>query len=331
MGSHEPTGPADLELIARAALAHYDVSPDARLSLLNISENATFLVEDAATGRRNVLRVHRTGYHTRGGIYSELAWSAALGEETGVRTPAAVPSRDGDLVVQARHPRGDDTRFCVLFEHLPGTEPPEDRLVEAFAGLGEITARMHRHSRSWRRPTGFTRFTWDYRHALGEAPRWGRWQDGLGIGPDEHAVLDRLAAVIERRLRAFGQTPGRFGLVHADMRLANLLVHGDDTYVIDFDDCGFSWYLYDLATALSFIEHYPQVPELVDSWLTGYRRVLPLSAEEEAEIPTFVMLRRLLLVAWIGSHADTDLARSQGADFSRVTCDLADKYLAEFG
>ncbi len=144
-------------------------------------------------------------------------------------------------------------------------------------------------------------------------------------------MLDRLATVIERRLHAFGQTPDRFGLVHADMRLANLLVHGDDTYVIDFDDCGFSWYLYDLATALSFIEHYPQVPELVDSWLTGYRRVLPLSAEEEAEIPTFVMLRRLLLVAWIGSHADTDLARSQGADFSRVTCDLADKYLAEFG
>ncbi len=30
-----------------------------------------------------------------------------------------------------------------------------------------------------------------------------------------------------------------------------------------------------------------------------------VSQAEEEEIPTFVMLRRLLLVAWVGSHAET--------------------------
>jgi Ser/Thr protein kinase RdoA (MazF antagonist) len=53
-----------------------------------------------------------------------------------------------------------------------------------------------------------------------------------------------------------------------------------------------------------------------------------LSAEEVAELPTFVLLRRLLLVAWIGSHADTELARSMGADYTRGSCDLAEQYLS---
>jgi Ser/Thr protein kinase RdoA (MazF antagonist) len=112
--------------------------------------------------------------------------------------------------------------------------------------------------------------------------------------------------------------------------LANLLVEGTRTKVIDFDDSGFSWYLYDLGTALSFIEHRPDVPELVAAWLTGYRKVAALSAEDEAEIPTFIMLRRLLLVAWIGSHAETELARSQGVPFTEGACMLADRYLGKF-
>src|SRR6202012_2075387 len=119
----------------------------------------------------------------------------------------------------------------------------------------------------------------------------------------------------------------RFGLVHADIRLANLLIDGETTKVIDFDDCGFGWVLYPIGRALSFIEHRPDVPELVAAWLRGYRRVASLSAEDEAEIPTFIMLRRLLLVAWIGSHPETDLAQSLGAGYTAGTCDLAEAYL----
>ena len=123
----------------------------------------------------------------------------------------------------------------------------------------------------------------------------------------------------------------RFGLTHADIRLANLLIEGTHTKVIDFDDCGFSWYFYDLGTALSFIEHRPDVPALVDAWVKGYRRVAPLAAAEAAELPTFIMLRRLLLVAWIGSHAETDLAKSLGEPYTEGSCHLAEAYLSKFG
>ena len=54
------------------------------------------------------------------------------------------------------------------------------------------------------------------------------------------------------------------------------------------------------------------------------------SPEEEKEIPTFIMLRRMLLVAWIGSHSETDLAQEMGAEYTAVSCDLAENYLRQF-
>jgi Ser/Thr protein kinase RdoA (MazF antagonist) len=97
--------------------------------------------------------------------------------------------------------------------------------------------------------------------------------------------------------------------------------------VIDFDDCGFGWYMYDAATPISFYEQEPHVPELIEAWKEGYRRAATLSKEDEAEIPTFVMLRRLLLVAWIGSRNATSLSRSMGLPYTEGTVGLCEEYL----
>jgi Ser/Thr protein kinase RdoA (MazF antagonist) len=150
---------------------------------------------------------------------------------------------------------------------------------------------------------------------------------GLAFDAEALEVLTRCSRRVEERLDRFGKGPDRFGPVHADMRLANLLVNGDDVTVIDFDDCGLSWFMYDLGSALSFIEHEPYVPELVDSWVTGYRTVAELSAADETELPTFIMLRRMLLVAWIGSHIDTETAQSMGAEYTSTSCQMAEEYL----
>ena len=315
---------------ARAALRRYDGHPDASVELLNVSENATFLVSDPDNGP-SVLRVHRLGYHTEREIASELAWMDALRAEAGVRTPRVLPAADGRRVLTvAEH--GSRERHCVRFEFLPGTEPAGDGQGELadrhFEELGELTARMHRHARGWSRPAWFSRFHWDYAAAFGDQARWGRWQDGIGVGPAERRVLARLDEALHARLKAFGQGPERYGLVHADTRLANLLVHQGSVSVIDFDDCGFSWYLYDLGTTVSFFEHSPEVPGLVDSWLTGYRRAGRLPAGDAAEIWTFIMFRRLLLLAWIGTHQVVDVAAQLGAGYTQGTCDLAESYLS---
>lgn len=314
--------------VAELALPRYGFGSRCTLRMINLSENATFLVEEGE--RRAILRVHRVGYHARSDIESELAWLAALGEESGVVTSEVVPATDGALVVTVD--ADDVERHAVLFHLVPGIEPDDVALgTSDFETLGAITARMHEHARGWTPPAGFHRFSWDWDHTLGDEPRWGRWQDGIGVGPAEEAALGAAVEVVRERLAAYGVGSDRFGLVHADLRLANLLVEGDLVTVIDFDDCGLSWFMYDFGTAVSFIEHDPRLPQWQAAWLRGYRSVTELSAEHEAMLATFVMLRRLLLVAWMGSHSHSRECQDLGPGYTAGTVGLARRYVASDG
>ena len=295
----------EVDRLAADALAQFDVSPRSTLRLVNLSENWTYRVEDPETRAAYALRVHRIGYHTPQEIASELSWIDALQQAAVVGTVTALPARSGERVIQAETASVPE-RSVVLFEWEDGAPPdPDANLLPVYRSLGAISAGMHGH--------------------------WGRWQDAVGLDAELQAIFQQTVDVIDHRLRAYGKGPGRFGLVHADMRPANLLVLGDDVRAIDFDDCGHGWFMYDFATTISFIEDHPMVPAWRAAWLEGYRSVAALDDEDEAELDTFVMLRRLMLVSWIGSHyAFATEAQELGAGFTIATRALAEDYLATY-
>jgi Ser/Thr protein kinase RdoA (MazF antagonist) len=317
--------------IAEKAVAQYALPHVANLTMINLSENATYKVE-AVDGQCWALRIHREGYQSKAAIASELAWLMALRETGVVVTPKPVKGIDGEFIQIVGHAELKHSRFVVLSEWESGAEPNiAQDLLKPFEILGEQTARMHKHSRHWKRPDYFTRLTWDFETSLGEdKPHWGRWRDGIGVHAESQKVFGRTVDVIKKRLKAYGKSSERFGLIHGDLRLANLLIDGSNVKVIDFDDCGFGWLMYDAATPVSFYEHEPQVPDLIEAWKVGYRKSAVLAKEDEDEIPTFVMLRRLLLVAWIGSRPETELAKSMGQPYSDGTMGLCESYLRKF-
>jgi Ser/Thr protein kinase RdoA (MazF antagonist) len=319
-----------LQDLASGAVRRFDLPAGVNVQLINVSENATYRIYDPAGGTKWALRVHREGYHSPTAIASELAWLIALKDDGAAVTPSPIRGLDGEFIQTVAAYGLPNPRNVVLFSWENGSEPAEND-VAGFELLGETAARMHAHVRSWQRPSWFVRHTWDFETSLGNAPHWGRWRDGMGMTPEIEVTLSRAVDLIGRRLERFGKGSDRFGLVHGDMRLANLLMDNGSVKVIDFDDCGFSWFLYDCATTVSFFEHKAEVPELIAAWVRGYRRVGSLSPEGESEIETFVMLRRLLLVAWIGSHSETDLAQSMGVDYTRGTVALCERYMSRFG
>ena len=81
------------------------------------------------------------------------------------------------------------------------------------------------------------------------------------------------------------------------------------------------------SSAISFIEDNSQIPALKRAWLAGYRTVRALPEDQAAELDTFIMLRRMALLAWIGSHINAPEPQALAPDFARVSAELALKYL----
>lgn len=316
-----------LETGLRGALHHWGLPSDASLRLLSISENATYLAESADGVRRLVLRIQRPDYHSDAEIASELAWIQAIRSAGVVNVPPPVKTGDGRLLCVFS--AGDLAHRVVAFEWMAGREPDlSTGLAGWYRVLGQINARLHQHSRQWVKPAGFVRKVWCFDTLIGDGAYWGDWRKALGLGEPGRAVLERLQQLLAAQTQSYGMDETRFGLVHCDMRPANLLVDGDQLSVLDFDDCGISWFMYDFAACVSFLEEDARIPELQAAWLEGYRSVAPLAAEDEAAIPMFIMLRRLQLTAWIASHAETPTAQSMGTDYTCGTVALAERYLA---
>jgi hypothetical protein len=127
------------------ALPRWGLAPETAVSVLNLSENATFALADPHTGRELVLRVHRVGYSSAEEIRSELAWIEALGHEGVVDTATPVIGVDGQRLQTLTSSAGAPSRHAVAFARLPGSAPdPATDAIRWFDRLGELTARMHR-------------------------------------------------------------------------------------------------------------------------------------------------------------------------------------------
>ncbi|MDR2431710.1 MAG: phosphotransferase [Candidatus Margulisbacteria bacterium] len=316
--------------LARDAMAKYYAEPYWEARLLQLSENITYLLTNKLSLDRSVLRISRPGYHSLGELKAELAWVERLKKYTAVVAAEPLRGVNGEHIQFLQSALAKETYASVLYEFMEGGAPDEnneEEMLRSFYDLGEVTAYLHRDSRSWPPARRLDRFVWDYDTMLGARPRWGRWQDAPDLTGEGIDILARASGVIFKRLKRYGKNKENFGLIHADLRLANLLVDGLTIKVIDFDDCGYSWYLHDLASAVSFIEHKPLAKQLVENWLAGYRRVLPLARADQQEIDTFIMQRRLQLLAWLTSHSESTPVKLLSVGYADGSVRLAEEYL----
>lgn len=322
-------GDSPMTAIARAALPRFGLDPDTPLVLIHQRENTVFRVGAEATPL-GVLRVHRAGYRTAQEIRSELAWMEALAE-AGVRTPAVRRGADGDGVQRLRPASGGEPRDVTMLGWIAGPSLEEAADPEAYRLLGRTSARIQAHGRSWRPPPWFSRPVWHEGALLGPRALWGDYAALDVLSPAQLDLVHRAAAAVRGRLVAIGRTPDRFGLTHGDLMPDNVLLAGGEPVIIDFDDCGYGWYLYDLATLLALEVGAPGYDAVRDAWLAGYREVAPLPPEHLAIIEALVMARLLLGLGWMHTRRDTSLAQHFTATTVALACLQAERVLASRG
>jgi Ser/Thr protein kinase RdoA (MazF antagonist) len=316
-------GAAEAEL-ASVVLARYSADPSSRLEFVRHGENTTYRVLRPEGDW--ALRLARPGYQSIDAIRSEIWWMRSLNEK-GVATPAVIPGRDGDIVQLVPH-RDGSVRAAVAFTWVAGRPLPEVDNMGAWMRLGEIMARIHEHGRRWRKPESFVRPAWDVEALVGDSPRWGNPFPPNIWRAEDLRLLRAARQAVRERLHALGQGEDRYGLIHADLGFENVLVQPDgSTVVIDFDDSGPSWYLYDLASALYPFEDESGFAEREQALVAGYRSVGALPDEYVQELLTLLMTRRLATLGWTFTRAETAHAQRQKARRIRSSPPAARRFL----
>jgi Ser/Thr protein kinase RdoA (MazF antagonist) len=279
---------------------------DARL--VTERENAVYAA-DLPEGRA-AIRLHRPGYQTTEAIRSELDWMRAL-----ARAGVAVPA---PLAGPATLSTGRVATAVAWIEGEPlgaGGDPlAGDRATQEarFRAVGRAVADMHNASDGLDLGTGFNRHAWDIDGLLGDAPLWGRFWESPALDAEERALVAAAREKARAMLETFATRGGDYGLIHADVLRENVLVRGDEVMLIDFDDAGWGFRLYDLATFMTQNEDEPNASALRDAALTGYREVRELAPEDAALLPMFVMLRRFASMGWIVPRTDARDPRVRG-------------------
>lgn len=302
---------------------------DARVKPLSLSENATYLVTPADGSPASILRLHRPNYRSVACVRSEMAWLKAIREDGRVITAGILPALDGKEYCTYTNQWGQ-MQIADMMECLTGVEPLEEGLDNTAERIGGVAAVLHGVSQTWEQPEWFERITWDEARMLGDAGDYGDWRDTPEVTPAMREVFEAAESKALAELDEMGKTHDNFGLIHTDLRSSNLLIDEDGTVkVFDFDDCGFGWYLFDVATTFTFEETKPGMEQKVRAYVKGYRAAGGVIPDADfAHLPGMLMARRLNMVAWVERRRETEWAQQIRGWFVDQTQDMALDYLA---
>jgi Ser/Thr protein kinase RdoA (MazF antagonist) len=286
--------------LARAALAGYPLR-EPRLRLVKHGYNTMFRV-GTPDGDQYVLRVHNPRQTSVDVVRSEMLWLAALRRETSLLVPEPVENSQQRLVTVVNDPGVPQPQLCVLFRWIEGRFHDRGLMPRHLRRVGELMARLHQHAASWTQPPGFRRPRVDNLFCL-ERERNDEFDEAVAARavqmvaaantPEAGAVVEVAIHRVWDALRALGQGPDQFGLIHADLHQRNYLFHRGVLAAIDFDDCGYGHWLYDFAVTLTQLERRPSYPDRRKALLEGYRQTRSLPAEFDAYLDAFLALRRI--------------------------------------
>jgi len=271
------------------------------LRLIKDRENAVYEAL-LADGRRSALRLHRDGYQSVVAIRSELWWMQSVAAR-GVSVPAPVPTAAGELVHVL--PGG---QVATMISWVDGAElgaadvalggSLAERMAQ-FTAIGRLVADLHNATDTLELPNWFVRHAWDSDGFLGKEPFWGRFWENPALSSGELETLLSARDTARTSLRAYTDNGADFGLIHADVLRENVIFGPNGPVLIDFDDCGFGYRIYDLASFASQNDTEPDYAKLMAAALAGYRGRRGLSDEAVRLLPMFVMLRRFASCGWI--------------------------------
>ena len=304
--------------LARAVILRWRLGP-ARLSWLGYSGNAVFKV--ISPGGIYVLRLHLPGKVRAEYLESELTWLQNLRQNTGLLAPSPVPLPDTaqDKVTDNAPDNSSKVLYttvkpaqlapgavlCSLFEFIAGEPKSAQSLSSADVyAVGLYLGKLHREGQ-FVAAAGFLRPSMDWQGMFGAESPYAV-QDAIIAPSAEQADI---FAQVEKRLRAalsaIDRNARNFGLIHGDLLAKNILFRAELPLALDFEYCGWGYFLYDLAPLLWQLkcERAAEYPQLEAAMWRGYISQTGLDEDLRVQLEAFIAARQLLSCRWLLANA----------------------------
>ena len=269
------------------------------------------------------LRVRRPGLRNIAEIESELAWLDAL-DQAGLPVPRPHASTKGAMLEHI------DGYAVDMVGWLPGAPVGQSRNplqlddpVGVFHAVGRAMAGLHIASDAFQEPAGFSRVRWDRAGLLGDDPVWGRFWENPTLDASMRSLLGMFRKTANMDLAQHEATLD-YGLIHADLVRENLLHESGQINLIDFDDGGYGFRLFDVATALLKNRKEPHYADLKAALCEGYLSVRPLDMQL---LDLFVALRAVTYVGWVITRMNEPGAPIRNDTFIKDARECCEAYL----
>jgi len=271
-------------------------------------------------GKPYYLRVTHESRRSVSEMEAELHWLHDLAEQ-GVSVAGPVRSEFGRWLETIETEQG--TFLLSVFEEAKGVRVDAHHSAwgaELFAEWGFVTGRMHACARDYEPPAGMPK-------RMGYEMNIFRSQPIPDHLPAASIIRERLLA-IEEQIGKLPEQAGLYGMSHRDLHHGNFHVHDGTITAFDFDDCGYDYFIQDIAMAVYYASIMPDwhapvsdialasdhANRFLESFMRGYERAYSLDQASMKLLPLFVEKRRLelamiLLEPWGGAAQRNELKR----------------------
>ena len=320
---------------AREALARWDIT-GASLRLIALRSNAVFAVEH--DHQRYILRVNWPERKSLSFIRSEAAWTSDL-HRRGL--PVAYALREPEVIyIENTLPL-----ICTLIAYLDGEQIlGADFMPEHAAATGRLMAQIHAAGQEITPPPNFDRFRLDFDGLFGARSIYPLDSGGQALLAPHRTTLDAVTSQVADIFVRLDAEGSAFGLIHGDLKPDNMLFAApDQPRLLDFDDCGWGYVLYEFAPLLLFVKPpnlqaqsvihsdtgtpvmNPPRPEgeglgvraqyqsLKSAAWEGYTSMRPLPDWQFGALETLVAGRFAASCLWVASHHDHPSYRDKAA------------------
>lgn len=265
----------------------------------------SFIYKYEREGNGYILRIGHSLRKSESLVQGEVDWINYLARG-GVSVARAIPSLNNKLVEVIDDNQGGQF-LATAFVQAQGQAPWEAGWSTArYETYGELLGKMHALAVDYHPVPGWRRPEWDH--------------DSLNFIeqylPASEVIAHKEFKKLLEHIYALPKDKSCYGLIHQDAHQNNFFMDENGALTLfDFDDCGYSWFMNDIAIVLFYISMdweefgYSSLAsfttEFMLHFLRGYSRAYTVDRSWLKEIPTFLKLRELELYAVV--HRDFEI------------------------